>query len=95
MALFVVILDGMNNDAGRLDSDMGDDDQEDEIREYERYIEDPPANLIIRESDSGYAGISRELREEWTRSDRAAEDREEDNRPAEVAAIDIIDDEDM
>jgi hypothetical protein len=72
----------------RMD-DMGDDEQEDEIREYERYIEDPPRDLRIenREDETG-EGINDELRQEWTRRDRDADD----DRPAEVAAMEIEDD---
>ncbi|WP_063037098.1 hypothetical protein [Nocardia grenadensis] len=68
--------------------DMGDDDQEDEVRAYERYIEDPPADLRIhnRESDDdGRLGIADELRQEPDRRDRA----DDDNRPAEAAAMHI------
>lgn len=67
---------------------MGDDEQEDEIREYERYIEDPPRDLRIenRENDTG-EGITAELRQEWSPRDRDAED----DRPAEVAAMEIED----
>ncbi len=67
---------------------MGDDDQEDEVRAYERYIEDPPADLRIRNwegDDDGRLGIADELRQEPDRRDRAADD----NRPAEAAAIHI------
>jgi hypothetical protein len=81
-----------DTDGRRLEQDMGDDDQEDEVREYERYIEDPPRNLIIRDSDDGRGpGISAELPWEWTRRGQRAEDRDEDQRPAEEAAMDIED----
>ncbi|MFI2234130.1 hypothetical protein [Nocardia testacea] len=68
--------------------DMGDDDQEDEVRAYERYIEDPPADLRIRNwesDDDGRLGIADELRQEPDRRDRA----DDDTRPAEAAAIHI------
>ncbi|MET8800559.1 hypothetical protein ABZV91_29735 [Nocardia sp. NPDC004568] len=68
--------------------DMGDDDQEDEVRAYARYIEDPPADLRIRNregDDDGRLGIADELRQEPDRRDRA----DDDNRPAEAAAIHI------
>ncbi|MEV0364267.1 hypothetical protein ACIBEK_29460 [Nocardia fusca] len=68
--------------------DMGDDDQEYEVRAYERYIEDPPADLRIRNregDDDGRLGIAEELRQEPDRRDRA----DDDNRPAEAAAIHI------
>jgi hypothetical protein len=67
---------------------MGDDDQEDEVRAYERYIEDPPGDLRIHNwegEDDGRLGIADELRLEPDRRDRAADD----NRPAEAAAIHI------
>ncbi|MFQ6392254.1 hypothetical protein ACLMAJ_02250 [Nocardia sp. KC 131] len=81
-----------------LDTDMGDDEQADEIREYERNIEDPPADLHIRNhenDDDGRLGIGEELGQEWTRRGQAAEDAEEDQRPAEVAAVEIVDDSDV
>ncbi len=67
---------------------MGDDDQEDEVRAYERYIEDPPADLRIHNregDDDGRLGIADELRQEPDRRDRA----DDDNRPAEAAAMHI------
>lgn len=68
------------------------DDQEDEVRAYERSIEDPPADLRIRNregDDQGRLGIAEELAEESGRRDRSGDD----NRPAEAAAIHIEDDE--
>ncbi|MFI2284272.1 hypothetical protein [Nocardia beijingensis] len=85
----------MNRDP--LETDMGDDEQEDEIREYRRNIEDPPDDLRIRyheDEDDGTLGIEDELGEEWTARDTRAEDQADD-RSAEVAAIEIIDDEDL
>ncbi|WP_194815840.1 hypothetical protein [Nocardia sp. XZ_19_385] len=82
----------------RLDQDMGDDDQADEIRAYQRNIEDPPEHLRIRDRENeadGRLGIGEELQQEWNRGDRATEARREDERPAEVAAVDIIDDADL
>ena len=35
-----------------LDMDMGDDDQADDIVEYERYVEDPPADHVIRNHEA-------------------------------------------
>ncbi|MBF6339595.1 hypothetical protein IU450_27405 [Nocardia abscessus] len=81
-----------------LDTDMGDDDQEDEIREYQRNIEDPPDDLRIRyheDEDDGRLGIGDELDQEWTPNDGRAGDVEADDRSAEVAAIEIIDDQDL
>ncbi|WP_159843021.1 hypothetical protein [Nocardia sp. CY41] len=85
-------------DRDPLETEMGDDDQEDEIREYQRNIEDPPEDLRIRyheDEDDGRLGIGDELDQEWTASDRRVEDEEDDNRSAEVAAIEIVDDEDL
>ncbi|QIS15712.1 MULTISPECIES: hypothetical protein [Nocardia] len=82
-------------DTDPLDMDMGDDEQADEIREYERYVEDPPADLEIgyRENeDDGRLGIGDELAQEWTARNQRAEDAANDDRPAEEAAIEIIDD---
>ncbi|MFE7800472.1 hypothetical protein [Nocardia sp. NPDC057440] len=82
-------------DRESLDTDMGDDKQADEIRAYERNIEDPPADLLIRNhenDDDGRLGIAEELEQEWTPLSQAAEDAEADERPAEVAAMEIIDD---
>ncbi|BDT95826.1 hypothetical protein [Nocardia sputorum] len=85
-------------DRDPLETEMGDDDQEDEIREYQRNIEDPPEDLRIRyheDEDDGRLGIGDELDQEWTSSDRRLEDEEDDTRSAEVAAIEIVDDEDL
>ncbi|WP_280397730.1 hypothetical protein, partial [Nocardia carnea] len=77
-----------------LDYDLGDDDQADEVREYERYITDPPDSLIIRyheNDDTGRLGIARELDQEWSRRRRREELRAEDTRPAETAAMEVHD----
>lgn len=68
---------------------MGDDEQLDEIRAYERNIEDPPNDLRIRnrEGDDDRLGITEELAEESGRRDRFGDD----DRPAETAAIHIED----
>jgi hypothetical protein len=76
-----------------LDYDLGDDDQADEVRAYERYIVDPPRDLVIRDhenDDGGRLGITSELDQEWTRRRRRDEIRAEDERPAEVAAIEVV-----
>lgn len=74
----------------RLDLDMGDDEQEDEILQYERYIEDPPANLVIREpDDQEICGISAAVRREWSRREQVHEDAVEDPRCAEEAALEV------
>ncbi|MFF0529148.1 hypothetical protein ACFYT3_12220 [Nocardia amikacinitolerans] len=86
----------MNRDP--LDMDMGDDEQEDEIREYERYIENPPENLTIRDresEDDGRLGIGEDLDERWTRRGQRTEDVDDSTMPAEEAAMEIIDDSDL
>ncbi|MEV4234773.1 MULTISPECIES: hypothetical protein [unclassified Nocardia] len=85
-------------DRDPLDMDMGDDKQEDEIRAYRRNVEDPPADLHIRyreNDDDGRLGIGEELEQEWTPHRRKSELAEEDERPAEVAAMEIVDDSDL
>lgn len=81
-----------------LDMDMGDDDQADDIVAYERTVEDPPADYVIRNheaDDDGRLGIDEELRQEWTPRAAAREAIAEDERPAEVAALDIVGDADL
>ncbi|MGY4099736.1 hypothetical protein ACW2Q0_09285 [Nocardia sp. R16R-3T] len=85
-------------DRDPLDMDMGDDEQEDEIRAYRRNVEDPPGDLHIgyRENeDDGRLGISEELDQEWTPRSLAAALADEDERPAEVAAMEIVNDTDL
>jgi hypothetical protein len=85
-------------DRDPLDMDMGDDDQEDEIRAYRRNVEDPPADLRARyyeNEDDGRLGIGDELEQEWTSEQHAAELAEEDERSAETAAMEIIQDTDL
>ena len=67
---------------GHGPDDMGDDEQEFEVSEYEQYIEDPPDDLVISEDDDSDA----EDAEDWAarhpsdatkpevRDDEAAED---------------------
>jgi hypothetical protein len=75
-----------------LDYDLGDDEQADEIREYERYIADPPQNLIIGyHEDDGRQGIAADLDQSWTKRRRRDEQRAEDVRPAELAAMEVVD----
>lgn len=77
-----------------LDYDLGEDDQADEVREYQRYIYDPPANLEItyhENDDNGRLGIGSELDQEWTRRRHRQELRDEDDRAAELAAIEVVD----
>jgi hypothetical protein len=75
-----------------LDYDLGDDEQADEVREYERYIADPPGNLIIGyHQDDGRQGITADLEQSWTKRRRREERRAEDDRPAELAAMEVVD----
>jgi hypothetical protein len=72
--------------AGRGPDDMGDDEQEFEIAEYEQYIEDPPdSGLAIAEDDDDDA----ERDVDWAESHPrlVARDADEDDRPAEQSAI--------
>ncbi|MEV4255139.1 hypothetical protein AB0J52_18455 [Spirillospora sp. NPDC049652] len=74
----------------RYETEMGDDEQEYTTRSTERYIEDPPADLVIEgdpEPDDGRLGIVRENAEEYRRGDRRREETEWDDRPAEVTAV--------
>lgn len=83
-------------DRRQLDFDMGDDEQEDEILLYERYIEDPPSNLVIREPDDQEPpGISSALQREWTRRGQLHEEYEEDERCAEEAAVEVETEEEL
>ncbi|MEV0059240.1 hypothetical protein [Nocardia sp. NPDC050718] len=78
-----------------LDMDMGDDDQADDIVEYERYVEDPPQDYVIRnhEADAdGFLGINEEVDEEWSEAGAAREAIAEDERPAEVSAVRVVGD---
>lgn len=77
------------NGEHRLDQDMGDDEQEDEIFLYERYIEDPPANLVIREPEDQEVGITAALAREWSRREQRHEEVVEDERSAEEAAVEV------
>ncbi|TLF74822.1 hypothetical protein [Nocardia cyriacigeorgica] len=84
-------------DRDPLDEDMGDDEQADEIRAYEDVIEDPPADLHIRNrpgDDDGRLGIEEELDQQWTPRRRAAELADDDDRPAELAAMEIVEEPD-
>jgi hypothetical protein len=44
-----------DDDRGHGPDDLGDDEQEFEVEEYERYIEDPPADLEVAEDDDNDA----------------------------------------
>ncbi|HSZ39968.1 MAG TPA: hypothetical protein VK817_08425 [Trebonia sp.] len=65
--------------------DMGDDEQDTEVAEYEEYIEDPPDDLVIAED----ADDDAEKAEDWAaRHPKAATRPEEpDDESAEQAAI--------
>lgn len=81
-----------------LDMDMGDDDQADDIVEYERYVEDPPADYVIRnhEADAdGFLGINEEVSEEYTERASRQEAMAEDERPAEEGAMRVVGDDDV
>ncbi|MFC9663735.1 hypothetical protein ACFVJ5_26125 [Nocardia sp. NPDC127606] len=81
-----------------MDMDMGDDDQADDIVEYERYVEDPPADYVIRnhEADAdGFLGINEEVSEEYTERGSRHEAREEDERPAEESAMRVVGEDDV
>ncbi|MFD3506011.1 hypothetical protein [Nocardia sp. NPDC058666] len=81
-----------------LDMDMGDDEQADEIVEYERYVEDPPADYVIRnhEADAdGFLGINEEVSEEYSERGARHEAMEEDERPAEEVAMRVVGDDNV
>ncbi len=76
----------------RRDFDMGDDPQESEVSEYELYEEDPPNDLVIEEEpEGGEIGISEFTAEESSVRSRARERRDDDERPAEEAAVEVDD----
>ncbi|TCJ99966.1 hypothetical protein [Nocardia alba] len=78
-----------------LDMDMGDDDQADDIVEYERYVEDPPADHVIRNHEAeadGFLGITEEMSKEYTERGARKEAGYEDERPAEVSAMRVVGD---
>jgi hypothetical protein len=57
---------------GHGPDDMGDDEQEFEVSEYEQYIEDPPDDLVIGEDDDSDAEAA---------EDRAARHPKDATRP--------------
>ena len=65
--------------------DMGDDEQEFEVSEYEQYIEDPPDDLVISEDNDSDAEES----EDWAARHPTDATKPEvpDDVPAENAAI--------
>jgi hypothetical protein len=75
---------------GHGPDDMGDDEQEFEVAEYEQYIEDPPDDLLIAEDDDRDA----EGTEDWAaRHPRDATRPEVPDEAAEVTAIHEVPDE--
>jgi hypothetical protein len=70
---------------GQGPDDMGDDEQEFELSEYEQYIEDPPDDLVIGEDDDSDA----EDAEDWAARHPSAATKPEvpDDVAAENAAI--------
>jgi hypothetical protein len=78
----------MNSDdrtAGPGPDDMGDDEQESEVAEWEQYIEDPPeGELPVAEDNDDDA----EEATDWAdRHPRQVAEPAEDDRPAEESAI--------
>ena len=65
---------------------MGDDEQETEVAEYQQYIEDPPDDLVIAEDDDNDAEQAMDWADRHAR-EVAADTGEEDDEPAENAAI--------
>ncbi|WP_446225685.1 hypothetical protein ACTWPB_11790 [Nocardia sp. IBHARD005] len=81
-----------------LDMDMGDDGQADDIVEYERYVEDPPADFVIsnHEADAdGFLGVTEEVSEENTERGARHEATEQDERPAEEVAVRVRGEDDV
>ena len=68
------------------DDDMGDDEQETDTALYERYIEDPPKDLEIKDEDDGEVGIEEWLPMETRPGDARKQAEQADDRPAEEAA---------
>jgi hypothetical protein len=77
-----------SDDRGYGPDDMGDDEQETEVAEWEKYIEDPPeGELEITEDDDAreaYDWAERHPREAGHDGDA---DADEDDEPAEQSAI--------
>lgn len=86
----------MNSDersAGHGPDDMGDDEQEFELSEYQQYIENPPENLVISEDDDDDAEEAQDWADRHPRQVVADDDTDsEDDEPAEQAAIHEIPD---
>ena len=68
--------------------DMGDDEQEFEIAEYDQYIEDPPdSGLAIDEDDDDDGEAAVDWSETHPRQVERDNNPEPDDQPAESAAI--------
>ncbi len=78
-------MDSDERRAGYGPDDMGDDEQETEVAEYEQYIENPPDDLLITEDDDNDA----EQAADWAaRHPRAAAGpAEPDDEAAEKSAL--------
>ena len=78
---------------GHGPDNMGDDEQETELAEYEHYIEDPPDDLVIAEDDDDDAEAATDWAALHPRQMRAeeAEDEEPDDEGAEDAALHVTD----
>ena len=72
---------------GHGPDDMGDDEQEFEVSEYEQYIEDPPDSGLAIDEDDDDDG---ERAVDWSEThprEVVRENAEPDDRPAESSAI--------
>jgi len=70
---------------GHGPDDLGDDEQETQVAEYEQFIEDPPEDYVISEDDDNDA----EAAEDWAAAHpkQSAAEPVPDDVPAEDAAI--------
>jgi hypothetical protein len=67
--------------------DMGDDEQETEVAEWQQYIEDPPENFAITEDDDNDAAQA----QDWAdRHPQAAAAPDQDDTPAEQSAMNEV-----
>lgn len=73
----------MNRQEGYGPDDMGDDAQETEVTEYQQYIEDPPADLVIAEDDDADA----EQATDWAARHPRPAASASDDKPAEESAL--------
>jgi hypothetical protein len=79
----------MSSDArrGYGPDDMGDDEQETEVAEYEQYIEDPPDDLVISEDDDNDAGEAADWAARHPRAAARDDEPAQDDEPAEDSAL--------